>query len=254
MLPRIHMWCVLFALCASVLSGGTFADASPGLSATLLGDAVVGALSLSAYGDALGARTELRALSGLRGDVPLALGCPHLCSLCNVSTFYTGVPGQGPQEGNPWAIWPPASLVFGMHGTITDDTYYKIGLLWPFVLNVGAGNITRVFNDSALKLWLLGPARNYRSSSWFDVGARGMSSDFLFMMNSAQIPPYVSVPPQYGRNATSFFLEGKPVCFGMYLYGQAALGLASSVVSDDGVKTVARLMANVTKLDQVWLA
>ncbi len=186
-------------------------------------DKIRGMILLGAYGDALGVPHEP---AGLRGEV----GYPGATRRLRPAGEFHDGPGQ------PWAIWPPAEVAATHRGVPSDDTACRLALLEPWLAAVAGRR--RAFDESSFFEWMqereaaLAARPDRGPDDWLMRMAAAQMADWLVMRDVAA--GRTQRARARGRNA--FYQPGVPMCFGVFLYLEAAAAFGD--VSPDRTRHV----------------
>ncbi|MEM1446323.1 MAG: ADP-ribosylglycohydrolase family protein [Planctomycetota bacterium] len=175
--------------------------------AKTLSDRIAGSLAVSALGDAMGLPHEGR---GLRGEI-----APDT-NTCDPFELPAADDFRG-EQGDPWNIWPPASLTPGMRGVVSDDTAIRVALIEPWLADAFARGISadRLNEDDWLD-WLT-RRRLPDPEPWREamIAEHAKQWPAMFALANGAAPGCGDGP--------CFFRPGVPVCFGYFLFAELAL-------------------------------
>lgn len=206
-------------------------------------DKLRGMILLGAYGDALGATHEAKALGG-------ALAAPEQARRLSVAAVYQA-PGQ---EGGPWWVWFDGDeLPAGVKGVPTDDTSFRVTLLQPWLCSISPS--PEIPTEAQFERWM--EARQARSPQenpprWHRYRDAQMA-DWQVMWADARrwqqearaVGPGADPTTFQHSPGNPFFRAGVPVVFGMFLYLELA-----ALFSSRGGEAVMRHFSTYSLLDQ----
>ncbi|MEM9753347.1 MAG: ADP-ribosylglycohydrolase family protein [Planctomycetota bacterium] len=169
-------------------------------------DRIAGALAVSALGDAIGLPHEAR---GLRGEVA------EDANTCDPFDLPVADDFRG-EHGDPWNIWPTASLTAGMRGVVSDDTAIRIDLIEPWLNDAfGRGLSLNQLTEHDWLDWLTN-RRMPDAEPWREamVGEHARQWPAMYALADGDQPSCGDGP--------CFFRPGVPTCFGYFLFAELA--------------------------------
>jgi ADP-ribosylglycohydrolase len=199
-----------------------------------LEDKLRGMLLLSAYGDALGAPHE-----GKPPQFPLCSQIPPTRS------FYR-------QGDSPWWIWLPAEHIpDDTIGMVTDDTLYRLFVLYPYVSYVLKNELRH--DEATFYSFLCAEAHlsqegiipDARLPNVFWCHRRRHLQDWIKMFTAAQVTAQPATTDPQAETSYGFFSPGVAVCFGIYLYLPLVIAYLQESVQD-----IFTRFSQMTGLDQ----